>query len=1297
MMNIDNSNTQHFWSRAILWFFLFSLPTAQAAELTFTPQTPIVEINKTLTLSVSGAVGEIEWVAKKGTIQGEGSQVTYLAPNQAGSDVVAVLHSEGTGAVKIVITPPNYLSPENAQWEIFTNRDYIRKLAYEPNSKRLWVATEGGLEERDSDTGEVIAIYQQTDGLPSNDINALEFDQHGNLWLATANGLAKRSTNGHWQTITTKNSNLPNNIILAVSVDPHDMLWVGTINGVVNYSLTDSDEEYYEFHFEDGLPKERVFAIVTFPLTSGGLFIVFDTGMFIRKYDGSKWDSFPFALEEGSLFLEAITFDLVNKAFWMMMWGKDSETGEEKRELFYKNFTTGIEKTFPMNPQYSINMLHIDPQGRLWVGTAGDGLSYFTQDTYGQWGKFDIDSVPNGKYITALQADEQGNLWVGSGDFYGWQSQGLARLNVDGSWKSFATSDLRSNNVYVLANDNDGNLLAGTQRDIAKRNTDGTWELVDPDTKFYNVITSLVQDDQNGWWIGTFGQGLFYLDSAGNVKNINTKNSNLPSDIVGVGLDKSGNVWVNTTTNGLARLLADDDFEFFNMSNSPIPSDYNVFMKDDDNGGLWVGTGQWTEKHSLFDYILDKDGNRITHGGQGLLHRDAQGEWGQVLNTDNSPLPDNNIGPLHVDGEGGIWIGTFKGGLAHYKANWQWEIFNSDNSKLPGNWVTSLLSDENGIWIGTSNGYEIDKKGNLIYDSTGSPVMSSHAGLAYLDNFGNWLVFDTHNSNLPDNDAIQSLLSDGQGGVWIGTQRGGLAHLTFGRQTELCSQAEIDATTCQAIQQGKHAAIIIAAGGAQEKDPLWESTEAITTRIYRTLYRRGFSKSNIYYLSSKTWADFNGDGFNDRINRLDTERLLTIEDLQAAFNWAKAKGKLEQPLYVFFMDHGGEGTLKLSDATTLTVEQLKTMLDDYQDDTSNKLIAVIEACHSGSFIEPLSAPNRAIITSVKASEKAYFFEKKGFSRFLADYLLQGASFYESFQLASRDQGKLRGKNLKFQTAGSSTAITSQTPQLDDNQDGIFTTDDGEWLKQVYINGKFVTADYTLAVINQTPATTITTEQAVTLQAKATLTQGKVKRVWAVIRPPKMNLVLDTNGTPILAFPRLELRQSPDNPEIWQTTWDDAIYNGNYSITFYAEDNEKNIASSEQDTELTVTGGIEPPAQAQVQVHLEKTRYQRGETFKATLTEDLGWGYDLYVAIVMPDETFYSLKNTNGIRAVNQAKPWYAQRRQHGSLTVLDLTVPENLLAGQYCLYGILSPEQNDVFKALKQNLTVVGQQCFEIY
>jgi len=194
----------------------------------------------------------------------------------------------------------------------------------------------------------------------------------------------------------------------------------------------------------------------------------------------------------------------------------------------------------------------------------------------------------------------------------------------------------------------------------------------------------------------------------------------------------------------------------------------------------------------------------------------------------------------------------------------------------------------------------------------------------------------------------------------------------------------------------------------------------------------------------------------------------------------------------------------------------------------------------------------------------------------------------------------------------------------------------------------------------------------------------------------MAQILDTNGTPILAFPRVNLVQS-ESPDTWQTTWNDVTYNGNYTVTFYAEDNEENIAGSEQDAILTVSGGIEPPAQAQVQIQLDKTRYQRGEQFKATLTEDLGWGYDLYAAVVMPDGNYFTLKDTNELRGVKEAKPWYVLRKQGQPITLLDLTLPTSSPTGQYCLYGILSPEQNDVFEAMNKNLWVYGQQCFEIF
>ncbi|OQW92637.1 MAG: hypothetical protein BWK78_01105, partial [Thiotrichaceae bacterium IS1] len=63
-------------------------------------------------------------------------------------------------------------------------------------------------------------------------------------------------------------------------------------------------------------------------------------------------------------------------------------------------------------------------------------------------------------------------------------------------------------------------------------------------------------------------------------------------------------------------------------------------------------------------------------------------------------------------------------------------------------------------------------------------------------------------------------------------------------------------------------------------------------------------------------------------------------------------------------------------------------------------------------------------------------------------------------------------------------------------------------------------------------------------------------------------------------------------------------------------NEIDIVSSDLPVVITVTGGIEPPPQALVQLGLEKTQYQFGERFTATLTEQLGWGYDLYAAVLL---------------------------------------------------------------------------------
>jgi hypothetical protein len=54
--------------------------------------------------------------------------------------------------------------------------------------------------------------------------------------------------------------------------------------------------------------------------------------------------------------------------------------------------------------------------------------------------------------------------------------------------------------------------------------------------------------------------------------------------------------------------------------------------------------------------------------------------------------------------------------------------------------------------------------------------VGTHEGLAHITADGIWEVFDRNNSGLPDKH-IRTILSDDQGGLWMGTRFGGLVHM----------------------------------------------------------------------------------------------------------------------------------------------------------------------------------------------------------------------------------------------------------------------------------------------------------------------------------------------------------------------------------------------------------------------------------------------------------------------------------------------------------------------------------------
>ena len=103
------------------------------------------------------------------------------------------------------------------------------------------------------------------------------------------------------------------------------------------------------------------------------------------------------------------------------------------------------------------------------------------------------------------------------------------------------------------------------------------------------------------------------------------------------------------------------------------------------------------------------------------------------------------------DHEGSFWAGSWGGGLSVLLGG-GWRTLTSENSPLPGDWISALASAGDGLWIATYG-----------------------HGLAYLRE-GCWTTLDRKNSGLPSH-LLTCLSLDGSGGLYIGTENRGLAHL----------------------------------------------------------------------------------------------------------------------------------------------------------------------------------------------------------------------------------------------------------------------------------------------------------------------------------------------------------------------------------------------------------------------------------------------------------------------------------------------------------------------------------------
>lgn len=1034
---------------------------------------------------------------------------------------------------------------ENSGWELYTHRKTIRDVLYAGADKTLWVATEGGLEQRDYQTGALLQVFTNLDGLPYNSVMALATDEQHNIWVGTeGGGLARYSKSGSWTYYTDQAASttvLPNNYISAL-LYTHDGLWVGMQDhwGGGGLAWLNQNQEWTYFTTENSdLPGDSVHALA-------------DDGA------GGVWIATLSGLAHSD-----------NNNVWSLYQSANS----------------------PL-PDDSIQALAVADSG-LWIGTQSAGLAHLDQQ--GNWSFYSTEnSLLPDNWIESLAVDANGGLWVGMS----WQG-GLAYRAASGEWQLFNhyNSGLPANYVLSLLADADGSLLVGTEAGMVRLTADLQWLPLPGDENGlpHNSVLSLLHDAQQGLWIGMeAGGGLSYLSPEGELQQPDYVD--YMGHVNALIADGAGGIWAGNN-GGLVHRSASGEYTLYNLQNSDLPDNLVTALALDDLGGLWVGTGlsngsggNWQGSGCGSSPAAD-----INSRGGGLAYRDSQDNW-TVFNQGNTPLPGNYVKTLLTDDSGGIWVGLSSqyqldcpGGLAYRNASGTWQVYQRSDNSLPGEFVHALAQTSAGLWVGfgdpnatgdsnlvygglalfntqgqwqhysTSNSALPDNRvmALLADDNDGLWIgMSGGAGgggLSYRSAMESWLHLNSDSSGLPD-DSVTALQADNTGGLWIATQWSGIAHLGFGEKVQL-SQLTDNTTLQNSLLHGERAAIIIHPRGSNAGYQQAAALDFMASYAYHTLHARGYDNQEIYFLSYQPSLDVNADAYADA-NVIDAPvtlstfragenpRDLTLDDVSLAFEWAKQQGSLDEPLIIFFIDHGIPGGLLLDPQgqDILSTAQLKTWLDDYQQHTGNALVLVVEACHSGTLVSDLAAEQRLIISST--DEDLAYYDDLGRSSFLKlylDQLRQGATYQEAMN------------HTRQLISGYRKPLNRQNPQLEDSRSGLFA-------KQHCLNGCFGALPGMLTLTVNTPPAVVAPGESMELQVETQIPGGSVRSVWASVVTPEVASQRTENGYSRLPTPVVYLRRSAENT--WSNSFSDFSSQGDYVFSIKAEDNSGFVTESQ---------------------------------------------------------------------------------------------------------------------------------------
>jgi ligand-binding sensor domain-containing protein len=321
-----------------------------------------------------------------------------------------------------------------------------------------------------------------------------------------------------------------------------------------------------------------------------------------------------------------------------------------------------------------------DKKGFMWFGTK-DGLNRFDGYTYKVFRSDPLNKKSLGSsFIFSLYQDVNGTLWVGT-------ERGIYYYNYDNENFTFLKGS-STNNIRCIVMDNRQNLWFISGLTLFKY-TPATKSITSYARDF--EATSVCKIAGGDIWISTpFGTVNKYDPQSDRFTSYSVFSHSKPATsnwIEKIYCDDTGKIFVGTSNQGVkvfdTRTLTYTDLLTNNTDGTAIFA--RDFIRNSPTE-LWMAT-----ESGIF--IYDDATQAFTN-----LHKQYNNAYS---------ISDNAVYTLCKDREGGIWAGTYFGGISYYPKQYTYfEKFfpKTGENAISGNAVREICSDGRGnLWIGTED------------------------------------------------------------------------------------------------------------------------------------------------------------------------------------------------------------------------------------------------------------------------------------------------------------------------------------------------------------------------------------------------------------------------------------------------------------------------------------------------------------------------------------------------------------------------------------------------------------------